>query len=91
MADENSILMTPGVAASIPAQLGISIEPVDQVYAQVNQLQARSPTKASVGALVKSVDPVQLLTKVLESECNFSDVFQRNISHSANAIVGRFL
>ncbi|TPX58824.1 hypothetical protein SpCBS45565_g07897 [Spizellomyces sp. 'palustris'] len=81
-------LVTPGVAATIPAQLGISVEPIDVVMAQVSRLQPSSSGPATSGALLKSVDPAQLVTKILENFYNHCSGFAGNLPLGGNALFG---
>ncbi|KAJ3012344.1 hypothetical protein HKX48_006330 [Thoreauomyces humboldtii] len=82
-------VMTPGAAATVPAQLGISVELLEVVVAQVSQLHASSPSKSSAaGVLVKNVDPVKLTTKILESLYNYCSSFAGPLPEMSTALFG---
>ncbi|KAI8822576.1 uncharacterized protein EV422DRAFT_524534 [Fimicolochytrium jonesii] len=83
-------VMTPGIAATSPAQLGISVESIDIVMAQINTLHANSPSRnpAAAGAIVRNVDPMKLVEKVLESLYNFCSSFAGPLPPMSTALFG---
>ncbi|TPX61612.1 hypothetical protein PhCBS80983_g01007 [Powellomyces hirtus] len=82
-------LMTPGVLATFPAKLGISVEPVEVVAAQISQMPSPAKTAATSSALVKNVDPLQLTTKILESLYNYCSSFAGPLPDMSSALFGR--
>ncbi|KAJ3151164.1 hypothetical protein HDU86_006154 [Geranomyces michiganensis] len=96
-AGNGTTLVTPGARSIIPAKLGISVEPIEAVAAQVNShnlgaatttTTAGTPAAAAQGVLVKNVDPVQLTTKILESLYNYCSSFAGPLPAFGAALFG---
>ncbi|KAI9017385.1 hypothetical protein BC832DRAFT_22303 [Gaertneriomyces semiglobifer] len=86
---QEETLISPGVAAMAPAQLGISIEPVQVVQAQVEVArQAKAQQPANTGALVKNIDPSAVIAKLLEHFYNHCASFAGHIPLGGSALFG---
>ncbi|KAI9099293.1 hypothetical protein DFS34DRAFT_617070 [Phlyctochytrium arcticum] len=90
MSSTPATLITPAVAAGIPAQLGISVEPIEVVMAQVAQLGTGTANGAAkpTGALTKISDPGVIAQKLLESLYNHCSSFAGNLPPGATALFG---